>query len=204
MNMLSRRFQTRAYLTARRGCVLFALAGFLAGTIGVPVPVLPSGKDLSRPFPCMHRRCGCQTADQCWKGCCCFTNQEKLAWAAKHGVEPPAYVAAAAKREASPSEKGKSCCAIGGEEESCCAKNSASEAPASTAEQTTAGVEWVLAASARKCQGHAELWLALGAVSPPPAPFDLFLDWSPCGTVCLDLPRLQSVSSEIAAPPPRA
>lgn len=69
----------------------------------VPLPMAgtdPSnGKDKSVPFPCQDRPCGCATAEQCWTGCCCFTNVEKVAWARRNGVTIPAYVVEAAKKE---------------------------------------------------------------------------------------------------------
>lgn len=49
-------------------------------------------KDRSQPFPCQHRPCGCRSADQCWKRCCCFTQAQKLAWAKRNGVTPPDFV----------------------------------------------------------------------------------------------------------------
>lgn len=66
----------------------------------VPVPNVSSPeKDRSESYPCMDRPCGCASAEQCWKQCCCFTNQQKLAWAEKAGVKVPDYVVAAATRE---------------------------------------------------------------------------------------------------------
>ena len=62
-------------------------------------PVNTEGKDSSEPFPCQDRPCGCQTASQCWKKCCCFTNTQKIAWAKSRGVSVPEYVKAAAQRE---------------------------------------------------------------------------------------------------------
>ena len=59
-----------------------------------------NGKDLSEPFPCQSRRCGCKSAKQCWKKCCCFTDTQKVAWAKANRVTLPAFVVAAAKREA--------------------------------------------------------------------------------------------------------
>lgn len=67
----------------------------------VPVPQVTSvEKDRSTPYPCMNRPCGCASADQCWKQCCCFTNQQKVAWAKANNVELPEFVVAAANREA--------------------------------------------------------------------------------------------------------
>lgn len=67
---------------------LFVTFGFL-----LPAPPFAKLKDPSRPFPCQNRPCGCLTADECWKGdCCCFTLEEKLAWAEANGIEPPEHV----------------------------------------------------------------------------------------------------------------
>ncbi len=73
-----------------------------------------NGKDLSDPFPCQSRRCGCKSAKQCWKKCCCFTDTQKVAWAKANRVTLPAFVVAAAKREV---VVAKGTC---GSAESCC------------------------------------------------------------------------------------
>ena len=74
--------------------VLLTLVSHLMLTIGFPLSAPRCGrKDTSVPFPCQHRPCGCLTAEQCWRGdCCCFTLEEKLAWAEANGVEPPKHV----------------------------------------------------------------------------------------------------------------
>jgi hypothetical protein len=41
-------------------------------------------------FPCESCGCGCASALACWTNCCCYTPAERMAWAAAHGVEPPA------------------------------------------------------------------------------------------------------------------
>lgn len=99
----------------RRDFVLWlTLFSHLMVACGFPLPTPRRiSKDTSRPFPCQNRPCGCITADQCWKGdCCCFTLEEKLAWAEANGVEPPEHVRARIEsRKARPtSPKKKSCC----------------------------------------------------------------------------------------------
>lgn len=81
----------------------------LCGLFVFPIPIIEvggvfgdragSGKDTSVPFPCMLKSCGCRNAEDCWRGCCCFTNTQKLAWASKNNVDVPAYVVDAAHRE---------------------------------------------------------------------------------------------------------
>src|SRR5438552_3782945 len=77
-------------LVGRRMGAAVALVCYLATALGFPLPK-PAPKDHSQPFPCQDHPCGCQTAEQCWRQCCCFNPEERLAWAAAHHVEPPAY-----------------------------------------------------------------------------------------------------------------
>lgn len=42
----------------------------------------------SVPFPCQNRPCGCRSADSCLSKCCCFTAEQKVAWAQMHGHGP--------------------------------------------------------------------------------------------------------------------
>jgi hypothetical protein len=78
-----------------------ALLGYLVVVLGLPLPgVMPvaspsavlakrmAGKDHSVPFPCMDKPCGCVTAAQCFRDCCCHTPAETLAWARSHDVSP--------------------------------------------------------------------------------------------------------------------
>ena len=75
-----------------------------------PLPFAPpvqhsTDKDLSEPFPCQNRPCGCQSAAQCWRKCCCFTDTQKVAWAKANNVKVPDFVLVAAKRELEASQK---------------------------------------------------------------------------------------------------
>jgi hypothetical protein len=99
----------------RRLVGLLVLLGMLCTYLPLPAPPValsPSGergrisggaksqqgKDLSRPFPCAQRVCGCRSAEQCWRKCCCFSDAEKVAWADAHGVELPEFVRRSANR----------------------------------------------------------------------------------------------------------
>ena len=79
-------FRNRAILrkAVRRLVGLGVLFGISAVVLPFPVKVdVPfssnADKDLSKPFPCMNRPCGCRSAEQCWKKCCCFTDLQKVA-----------------------------------------------------------------------------------------------------------------------------
>lgn len=107
-------------------------------SVGVPLPAQTARKS-GDPFPCQHCACGCKDAESCWRNCCCHTNREKLAWAKRHGVKPPAFVIAAARQEESCDEGHvKACCksakakstSIARAVPSCCAKRENDAAPA--------------------------------------------------------------------------
>ncbi|HVU86010.1 MAG TPA: hypothetical protein VHD36_01735 [Pirellulales bacterium] len=76
--------------------VALGLIGFLVANTGLPVvrPLGPRGKDKSRPFLCQDRPCGCMSADECLRGCCCFSARERLAWARSNDIEVPAELLA--------------------------------------------------------------------------------------------------------------
>lgn len=81
---------------------LCVLMGICAMLFPLPVAQLPSTspeKDASEPFPCQNRPCGCRSAEQCCKKCCCFNNAQKISWAKVNHVEVPSCVLAAAKHE---------------------------------------------------------------------------------------------------------
>lgn len=114
------RFPSRKLLN-QSARVLFGIAvmgTFCALTLPLPVGfsvrLNESGKDASEAFPCQNRPCGCRSADQCWKKCCCFTNSEKVAWAKANNVTVPDFVLVAAKEEAAQAGNQqllvKSCC----------------------------------------------------------------------------------------------
>lgn len=87
--------QAKAVWPTQR-CVLavVTLACHLTNMWGLPILASPhSTKNSSIPFPCQSRPCGCLTAEQCWQGdCCCYTLQEKIAWAQIHGLALPEHI----------------------------------------------------------------------------------------------------------------
>ena len=64
------------------------IVGYVAATFGYPLASSRKTRD-GRPFPCQFHLCGCETADECWDHCCCYSVEQKLAWAAKFDVVPP-------------------------------------------------------------------------------------------------------------------
>lgn len=194
-------------------------AALLAGI--VPLPLGTSGtisKETSTPFPCQHHRCGCRSADQCWKKCCCFTNQQKLAWAKHHGVTPPAYVVAAANGEKPTDEShAQKCCATvkrschsaqrthqHGVQHADCARASNTQSAKAASESDDGDTHYVIGALAQQCRGESSYWNSLPwSVLPPPiemsAPREAVIDeW----TLSSDEHRDLSIRPPV--PPPRA
>lgn len=98
--------------SARRltACLLLAVSAWMLFPVTFQASPAGSDKDQSTPFPCQDRPCGCRTAEQCWKKCCCFTNAQKLAWAKSRGVKPPEFVVSAARTESKNKASAKCCC----------------------------------------------------------------------------------------------
>jgi hypothetical protein len=140
---------------------LLMIGTHLFAAIGFPNFQLPVGKDQSEPFPCQSRACGCRTADQCRRSCCCFNRQEKIAWATRHGVSlarvlPQETSACSNDTESLPVTKKKSCC----------------EAPARKSGKGPAPprrIDWVLGFQALECGAHGVDWMQGGGIALPAA-----------------------------------
>lgn len=193
-------------LRYRLGILGVGLA-YLLTALEVPLPVFVH-KISSQPFPCQDHLCGCRTAEQCWSNCCCFTPEERWAWAKAHNVEPPAY----AEKPVAPSSPAKSRGNEGGQgwntvklrdrdrgatEKSCCCTHEPESPPKGRS------VLWATTMAAWRCQGYSNLWISAGAVLPVSA----FAAWSPDDVppTCVCLPSLHAdiVPCTPPDPPPR-
>ncbi|QDV49050.1 hypothetical protein [Gimesia fumaroli] len=162
---------------ARRLVSLLVLVSFCASFVPLPVASRsPVEKDQSAAYPCQNRPCGCQSAEACWKGCCCFTNQEKVAWAEANGVTPPTYVIAAAARESADSVcKAGGCCSktksakaselipTASKTKGCCSSSHSQPAnvPAVKATEEESETQFVIGVFVQKCQGQGLFWNSL-------------------------------------------
>ncbi len=118
-----------AFCRRRRWVTGIALVLYALVACGLPLPlgaVPPQGrsdgvgdqvlaaKDRSRPFPCRDKPCGCVSAEQCFKTCCCHTPAQLLAWARRNHLEPAVLAAlerrAATEAPAATSVAAASCC----------------------------------------------------------------------------------------------
>jgi hypothetical protein len=181
--------------------------------VGVPLPAANRAvKDRSERFPCENCACGCPDAATCWRECCCHTHAEKLAWAKRNDVTPPALVVAAAAVEA---KRGQSHagCDCGKSSRICCQKSCASCAkPAAEGAgccgkhsmAAASGGKVVLLISALRCRGLHVGVSALPPSLPPIAATTLYFSHS-SPAAPIEAPLLyQPPTLDVATPPPNA
>ncbi len=194
-----------------RLCAASVCFAYLIAALGIPLPASVH-KDASQPFPCQDHPCGCQTAEQCWRNCCCFTPEERWAWARTHHVEPPSYAEKPAAQgwntvklrnrgKAETTRAAKPCCSNHEPRPACCQPRSDRAAKPTPPERGR--VRWGTAMAAWRCQGLPLVWVGSGAVLPVPPP----VTWSPDPSVASPIPRVQVIASAVPlsppAPPPR-
>jgi hypothetical protein len=159
-------------------------------------------KDLSTPFPCMNRPCGCRSAEECWKSCCCTTKAERIAFILDHGLEMPA----ALKDSDDESPAPRACCSKPSESAACqsCSHDSNTltcDAGQRPKKPVRKGV--VLLSAALKCKGLTSMLMQFGgAVVPTNAPLPELVPFAQ-GLLNLADDLRTGVSLSPPAPPPR-
>jgi hypothetical protein len=209
---------------------------------GLPLPVMSppagtvaerklAGKDRSRPFPCMDKACGCDSAERCFSNCCCHTPAETLRWAQARGIEP-AVIAALQRRvaAAAPAPAMGGCCAVKATQEAqpaCCAAEDAalvteadtgddlicseyqslaaepSLPPESPADDQPAKNVVILRAMLA-CNGILAQWTAVSVSLPPPATVTCEIPWPRVGAVAIRDEGVSGMGGPPDLPPPRA
>ena len=204
---MSRRFGKLDRRIARKSIAVLVLIGLCALQVplSLPVPATSSGKDRSAPFPCQDRPCGCSSAARCWNDCCCFTNQQKLDWAAANNVKPPEFVVAAAEKEKAEGEKQEavevaSCCQKPPAPVSACCQSEKTAAPKAaccetkptevSAENTEDDSATVIGWFAQKCQGKGgPIWSSMpwadGLTERPSLPAPTLNSWAQPISCCI-------------------
>jgi len=191
--MLFRRLRkSLAVSSGRCLVVLLTLIGYATTSCGLPIPACAS-IDHSQPFPCQNHRCGCTSAEQCWRQCCCFTLEEKMAWAKANGVEPPAHLCEAgwhAPRQRD--QKSGSGCA------GCC------PGPSDSDTSPSAPTTFLFGLSARRCAGLGTVWTGSLPAPVPLPPVTWQYDWVVVAwlCVCMEFPRPLLMAPP--TPPPRS
>jgi hypothetical protein len=161
-----------------------------------------SDKDLSTPFPCMNRPCGCRSAEECWKNCCCTTKAERIAFVLEHGLEMPAALQEPDESSAAP----KACCSskpecASCESHSCDAKRTTCDSCQRPKKPVRKGV--VLLSAALKCKGLTTMLMQFGgALIPTSCPLPEFVPFAQGFLALVDDLR-SGISLSPPAPPPR-
>jgi hypothetical protein len=199
----------------RRPVAVAALGAYLFAALGLPMPAWAPARD-GQPFPCHDHSCGCLTAEQCWRNCCCFTPEERFAWAKAHGIEPPAYAAKPKpagwraprlRDRAADGEGASACCRKGTADPAAKAGEQSSTCCSGHGERADRGCEKrpvrMPAVSPLRCRGLTAAWSAFaGGVVPPPVP-----TWRASPPLVAVLPvghtRPRTVVSAPPTPPPR-
>ena len=121
----------QTFLRRLTAWAMLALHCLVASGLPLPLAIPPApgsvagrklaAKDRSRPFPCMDKACGCDSAERCFTNCCCHTPAETLRWAKARGIEP-AVIAALSRRMAAvePEPAAGGCCASTASKPACC------------------------------------------------------------------------------------
>lgn len=150
------------------GLLLLAIGFALTGFVVVPSPQPPS-EATSERFPCENSSCGCSTAERCWDQCCCHTDREKLAWAERNGVTPPAFLVArvANTDEFAAKSSPPKCAHCGSRQAVSGPVNRTQVSPPQQCQDEGVG-KTVLMWKAAECRGIQQLWTMLGTVSVAP------------------------------------
>ncbi len=221
---------------------MLALYALVASGLPLPVAAPPAGsaaekklagKDRSKPFPCMDKACGCDSAERCFTNCCCNTPAETLAWAKARGIEP-SVIDALTRRVAvaAPAASSSGCCSAPNAatpEPSCCSADEddvenaiCSDYQSLAAEPKPAHVDVacqsepvepiandahfsgvVILRDMLACGGIASWWSAIGASLPPPAIVTCELPWPQVGVLPLVHSSVLGTGSPPDLPPPR-
>jgi len=175
----------------RRLVVGHVIVAYLVAAIGFPLPAAASRGE-GEAFPCQGHRCGCQSAEQCWRQCCCFSAEEHLVWARLRGVTPPECVAP-------PNPSGWRTQRLRDQAatttDACC-KRDASDEPAP-------GGRTCPIVSPLRCQGLTAIWAAATAGFAPPAISDWQPNWPLVGPVATAEFISRQLCSLPSTPPPR-
>jgi hypothetical protein len=156
----------------RRLIAVGALFAYLAAVNGLPLPPPVVIKDGGKPFPCQGHACGCQTAEECWRHCCCHTPEERWAWAKENHIQPPDYAEKPAAKEwrTTPIREQSESRQTASSSCPCCHGDGASATCRSaTSHQSPTIPLGASTVSPLRCQGLTTQWVTTGVVpSEPP------------------------------------
>jgi hypothetical protein len=169
MRLLTCRAVVRLF--RRRSARAALLVAYAITAAGVPLPAGNLAQKSGELFPCSDCACGCASAEQCWRSCCCHSLAERMAWARVHGVRPPEFAIAEARRAridlawlVEPTDAGSKslCCArqLMADAPACCHAKKACCSHDHDQQPSDSKSNRVIGWKALNCQGHSANWLA--------------------------------------------
>jgi hypothetical protein len=169
MRLLTCRAVARSF--RRRSARVALLVAYAITAAGMPLPAGNLAHKSGELYPCSDCECGCASAEQCWRSCCCHSMAERMAWARVHGVRPPEYAIAEARRAridlawlVEPMGAGPKslCCAhqLMADSPTCCHAKKACCGDHHEEQRSDSKSNRVIGWKALNCQGHSGLWLA--------------------------------------------
>ena len=205
---------------------MLALQCLVASGLPLPLAIPPTpgsaagrklaAKDRSRPFPCMDKACGCDSAERCFTNCCCHTPAETLRWAKARGIEP-AVIAALSRRMAvaEPEPAAGSCCASTASKPACCETAEPEQPSCCAVADADAGFDdepasgdapapkVVTLRAMLACGGIVAQWVAACVALPPPGIVTCEIPWPTTGTVVMADEWPLGAGGPPEVPPPR-
>lgn len=205
LKTIARRCRRVLIRRAPMGARWAAIVAYLTLALGIQFP-LSLGKSSGHLYPCMNHPCGCASAEQCWRHCCCTSLEERLAWARENHVTPPEYALAEARGRGIDWE---AYCKVGAEHESRVCRDGEEIEPTCCQHEHGAakfahppqGIAWLQALA---CQGGAQNWMGLRVSLPPPAASRLFDSTVTAELFPIPPQQFLSISRAPPTPPPRA
>ena len=218
-------------LRSRRLCCGTILFAYLLAVFGVPVPAA-SARSQQGGYICQQGACGCQSASECWTGCCCFTPEQRWAWAKRHHIVPPPNAEKPtgpgweSPRQREAAKPKPACCVKSSGQKSPQPASSSSPAPTSargnhetpkkqTAAQTALakaakaskstgqGVRWQVSIAAQKCRGSAAAWISVDAALPFVPPYRWLPSWPYHHSLPITHLPAFLLTADLMDPPPR-
>lgn len=207
-----RRFQQHFWdwFNIRRATGILLLASLIAAQLPISLPTLLPihPNELSQAYPCQNRPCGCRSAEQCRKKCCCFTSSQKQDWASRKDVPNEIATASVAEIKTSPATTRRTCCPTSANSATE-KKKLASGAPTADENLAKSGSDSkrrsriLIGLFAQQCQGIEVSWTGQFLfVLPSALTFPVYLDVTGERNPVRSS-RLSEHSSEPPVPPPR-
>lgn len=184
------------------GTVLVALA---TSMMAFGVLVVPGGRRSAELYPCSGGNCGCVSAEQCWRHCCCMSLEQRIAWAKSHRVPVPDYVDEQSVCRESGGLGSRSCCSgrkKGGSQTEYVTEPTSHHPDHVLNSEKPADCPFVFISSVLRCRGLAS-WLAFVALALQAANdwgFDADCSSSP---LCIAARIYQTITLGPDPPPPR-